>query len=409
MAEQDVEHLTPETVGRYLETVDAVAEHLDVDRIDTVEEVGDGNLNLVFIVTDHDGRGVVVKQALPYVRLVGPDWPMTVDRVRHEAEAMRAHAALSPEHVPELYHFDEPEHVIVMEDLSDHQVWRGAMNQGEQHEGAAEDMGRYVARVAFGTSVFGMHHQEQKLAVARSVNPELCEITEDLVFTEPYVDAGRNSVIPANEVDARELAGDADMVEEMGVLKWRFMTAAQALIHGDLHTGSVMVRSANGEQPRSTKAFDSEFSFYGPIGFDLGALWGNYLIAAARAFALGDDDRAAWTLGLLDETWLSFEEEFRLLWPERLDPRVFTDPMLERFLAELEVDTAGFAAAKMARRIVGLAKNADIETLPEDLREGAARGVLRSARQIARERHTDPSGSHLAELAGQILVETRTN
>ena len=35
-----------------------------------VREVGDGNLNLVFIVEGPAG-GLVVKQALPYVRLVG--------------------------------------------------------------------------------------------------------------------------------------------------------------------------------------------------------------------------------------------------------------------------------------------------------------------------------------------------
>ena len=40
-----------------------------------VREVGDGNLNLVFIVTGPAG-GVVVKQALPYVRLVGESWPL---------------------------------------------------------------------------------------------------------------------------------------------------------------------------------------------------------------------------------------------------------------------------------------------------------------------------------------------
>lgn len=405
--EASKEHLSAETVPAYLSEVPGIEAHLDPTAIENVQEVGDGNLNLVFIVTDNSGRSLVMKQALPYVRLVGPEWPMTVDRARHEAEAMSAHAAVSPEHVPALYHFDAANHVIMMQDLSDHRVWRAAMNDGQQHEGAAGDMGLYVARVAFGTSVLGMHHQEQKHAVARSVNPELCEITEDLVFTEPYVDAGRNSVIPANEPDARELADDRAMVEEMGLLKLRFMTAAQALIHGDLHTGSVFVKPADGG-PRSTKAFDSEFAFYGPIGFDVGALWGNYLIAAARAFALGDDERARWTLELLDETWSSFESEFRRLWPDRLDPRVYTDGVLERLITDIQLDGAGFAAAKMARRIVGLAKNSDIETLPEDLREGAARGVLRTARTIAVERHADASPGRLAALGGEIFLDTRT-
>jgi 5-methylthioribose kinase len=35
----------------------------------------------------------------------------------------------------------------------------------------------------------------------------------------------------------------------------------------------------------------------------------------------------------------------------------------------------------MTRRIVGLAKTADIETLPEELRAGGARGVLQTARR----------------------------
>ena len=41
-----------------------------------VREVGDGNLNLVFIVEGRTGS-VCVKQALPYVRVAGPGWPMS--------------------------------------------------------------------------------------------------------------------------------------------------------------------------------------------------------------------------------------------------------------------------------------------------------------------------------------------
>lgn len=53
----------------------------------------------------------------------------------------------------------------------------------------------------------------------------------------------------------------------------RFCERAQALIHGDLHTGSVMVTHD------STQVIDPEFAFYGPMGFDIGAFLGNLILA----------------------------------------------------------------------------------------------------------------------------------
>lgn len=402
----EYEHLTVDTVAAYVAANDVLTAAIDPTAIVKVEEVGDGNLNLVFILRDSAGRGLVLKQALPYVRLVGRSWPMTPERARIEAETTIAHRRLDPSHLPRIHLFDPERYVIAMEDLSDHVVWRTALNRSERQDGVAEDLGIYVANVAFGTSVFGMDAEGEKLAVGRAINPELCRITEDLVFTEPYVDAGRNRVLPANEPDARELANDAEMVRQMGWAKWQFMTQAEALIHGDLHTGSVMVRGDAAS--RSTKVIDSEFSFYGPVGFDLGALWANYVIAAARACALGDSDRAAWCLSLLAGTWDAFEAEFRRIWPQRRDPRVFTDRTLDDYLAKVRLDTAGFAAAKAARRIVGLAKASDIETLDEGRREGAARGVLLAARMLATVRHSSSDPVQLAARVGDLLDSNRT-
>ena len=53
----------------------------------------------------------------------------------------------------------------------------------------------------------------------------------------------------------------------------RFCEKTQALIHGDLHTGSVMVTH------ESTQVIDPEFAFYGPMGFDIGAFIGNLFLA----------------------------------------------------------------------------------------------------------------------------------
>ncbi|ESR36152.1 hypothetical protein CICLE_v100294801mg, partial [Citrus x clementina] len=51
-----------------------------------------------------------------------------------------------------------------------------------------------------------------------------------------------------------------------------FCERAQALIHGDLHTGSVM------DTPNSTQVIDPEFAFYRPMGFDIGAFVGNLIL-----------------------------------------------------------------------------------------------------------------------------------
>jgi 5-methylthioribose kinase len=247
-----------------------------------------------------------------------------------------------------------------------------------------------------------------KLEIARAINPGLCLITEDLVFTEPYFENGRNSVLPTNEKDAQELANDKEMVHEIGLLKYKFMTAGESLIHGDLHTGSVMIKCEDKKVALSVKAIDSEFSFYGPIGFDLGALVANYTIAAARACALGNIEQMHWALSLAEQTWVEFEKEFRKLWPTRVDKRVFTDELLEDLIKTWRADTLGYAGAKMARRIVGLAKTSDIETLEPNVREGAARAVLQIARKTTKERNLAKSWSTLAKEAAEIMQKTAT-
>lgn len=407
MAEQ-YEFLTKDNISDYLSSKQVFAKLIDANNIVEFKEVGDGNLNLVFIMKDSAGKGIVLKQALPYVRLVGPDWPMTPSRARIEAETTIIHSKFAKDLVPEIYDYDADRYIIAMEDLSDHVVWRGALNSGLRFDGVAGPLGKYVAKTAFGTSIFGLGQEQHKLEVARAINPGLCLITEDLVFTEPYFENGRNSVLPSNEKDAQELANDKEMVNEIGLLKYKFMTAAESLIHGDLHTGSAMIKCEDKKVAVSVKAIDSEFSFYGPIGFDLGALVANYTIAAARACALGNIDQMHWALSLAEQTWVEFEKEFRNLWPSRVDKRVFTDQLLEELIKTWRADTLGYAGAKMARRIVGLAKTSDIETLEPNVREGAARAVLQVARKTTKERNQAKSWAILAKEAAEIMQKTAT-
>src|ERR1700722_5844890 len=70
-----------------------------------IREVGDGNLNLVFIVEGRDGS-VCVKQALPYVRAAGPSWPMSLERAFFENSYYAAVAPYVGASIPKVYHYD---------------------------------------------------------------------------------------------------------------------------------------------------------------------------------------------------------------------------------------------------------------------------------------------------------------
>ena len=59
----------------------------------------------------------------------------------------------------------------------------------------------------------------------------------------------------------------------LACLQAKFITEAQALLHGDMHTGSLMVTQD------TTYAIDAEFAVYGPIAFDVGKFLANLLLA----------------------------------------------------------------------------------------------------------------------------------
>ena len=95
-------------------------------------------------------------------------------------------------------------------------------------------------------------------------NIQLCKITEDLVFTDPYCEAPLNRhTTPHLDENALSFQNDGPLKCAAQELKYAFLTHAEAMVHGDLHTGSVMVTETD------TRVIDPEFAFYGPMGFDM--------------------------------------------------------------------------------------------------------------------------------------------
>src|SRR5579872_565449 len=142
-----------------------------------VREVGDGNLNLVFIVEGPAG-GVVVKQALPYLRLVGESWPLPLERSWFESMALAEEALAAPGRVPRIYAADKTGAAITMEYLTPHVILRKALIAGRRLPLMADHMAEFLAHSLFKTSDLHLSAARKKALMARfCANTELCKIT----------------------------------------------------------------------------------------------------------------------------------------------------------------------------------------------------------------------------------------
>ena len=349
----------------------------------SIGEVGDGNLNLVFIVKGASG-GIAVKQALPYVRLVGESWPLPLSRAHYEHQALTVQGRLAPGLVPALLHHDPALALTAMELLEPHIIMRKGLIAGTRYPRFVDDITTFLARTLFFTSDLAVPAAQKKEDIAVFAgNHALCKITEDLIFTDPYRVAEQNRwTSPWLDATAAHFRDDLDLHVAISRLKLKFMASPEALIHGDLHTGSVMVTEIE------TRVIDPEFAFHGPMGFDIGAVIGNLLMSylASEGHERSPGERRsfeAWLLETIEGVWTRFAEKYVQLWrheakgdayPAMLfagpDGAARLEAERQAYMKRLFEDTVGFAAAKIIRRILGLAHNIDFEWI-EDPRQRA--------------------------------------
>ncbi|HLZ97145.1 MAG TPA: S-methyl-5-thioribose kinase [Steroidobacteraceae bacterium] len=348
-----------------------------------VSEVGDGNLNLVFIVEGPRGS-VCVKQAVPYVRVAGPSWPIPLERAYFEHSYYAAVAPFVGNLIPKIHHYDPDLYCIVMERLSPHIIVRHGLIAGRRYPNLAHDMGEYVARACFFTSDLASAFEGKMDGIARFAgNTALMRISVDLIFRDPYIAAERNRhTSPQLDAIVADLRRDGSLKAAAARFGQKFLTETQSLIHGDLHSGSVMVSE------NDTRVIDPEFAFYGPMGFDLGAFFGNLLLSwySQPGHATSNDDRLGYQEWILDQArifWETFRGRFLALWAghaagDAWPAAMFSAPgdlaALESarsaYVNSLFADMLGFAACKMIRRILGFAHVIDFERIQDADRRG---------------------------------------
>ncbi|MFL6562590.1 MAG: S-methyl-5-thioribose kinase [Bacillus sp. (in: firmicutes)] len=321
------------------------------------KEIGDGNLNLVFhIVDENEGKSIIIKQALPYAKVVGESWPLTLKRAKIEADALKIFGQIAPDYVPKVFFTDDILAVTVMEDLSHLLIARTGFIKGESYPLIAKHLGEYLAKTLFFTSDFGLGPSEKKERVQKFINPELCNITEDLIFTDPFFDADTNEFEGGLRTAVERLWQDDELKFHVNVLKKSFLTEAEALLHGDLHTGSVFADNSE------TKVIDPEFAFYGPAGFDIGLVFANLLFQV-----IVNRQKRDLFIDHIETVWNVFQDQYTHLWnTENKESFAKSSTFLNYQLTKFFEDSLGFAGCELIRRTIGLAHVADLDGIKDE-------------------------------------------
>ncbi len=411
------------------------------------EEIGDGNINYVFRVCSRaSGKNIIVKQADRLLRSSGR--PLDITRSKREAEALRIYADLTPQFIPQIYAYDDTMSAICMEDISYCGNLRKELMAGHSlPANFAENAASFLADAVFATSDLFLSPEEKKKRVSAFINPELCAISETLVFSEPYCNGkNRNRITPGNESFIQKmLYNDEALKAEVASLREIFMNKAEALIHGDLHTGSIFIGNTigvpidtnaapdrNATNEPCMKIIDPEFAFYGPIGYDLGNIIANlYCAWMYAAFIRGTSEKIKIGIGIQSDIPILQTSSAGNDFIERIAaaiealPQLFTakalkrcktvplsDPLyneryIRRRIAEILADAYGFTGTEIIRRAVGDTKTAEFDAMGQDTRRVTMeRIIIKSACRLIKQRQQANIGAHTVAYFREALLHS---
>ena len=372
------------------------------------KEIGDGNLNYVFRLVDtKTGKSVIIKQAGEVTR-ISADMKLSTDRGRIEANILKIQGQYAPGLVPEVYLYDEVMCAMIMEDMIGHTMMRKGLINHEIYPKFAEDITTFLVNTLLLSTDIVMGHKEKKENVKSFINPDLCEISEDLVYSEPFVDYNhRNNVFtPIADFVKKELYEDKALHLEAAKLKFEFLNNAQALIHGDLHTGSIFINQEH------IYVFDPEFAFYGPMGYDIGNVIANMFFAWCNGDATIEDEHkkaefCGWILNAIEEIVDKFIAKFKVCYKENVtDTMAKTEGFLEWYLGTVLSDTAAVAGLESIRRTVGMANVKDITSIPDlDKRARAEKIVISLAKKYIMNRDSFLSGADYRKAIEEAIAK----
>ena len=230
----------------------------------TVCEIGDseednpGLINHIFRVSNGMDN-MIVKQGQERIRLDG-EYQVPPNRNRMEYLSLKLRGAIIGKFVPKVYDVDYENNVFCMEDVSYLGNARVELTKNRMFPNLGRQMGEYTATANFYSSEFYLDTPTFRSLCNSFTNSEMRRIMETWVFL-------REAPFPNNPETAwllQALKDDKEFIAENYLLRHKFMSCPETLVHADTHTSNIFLNE------ETIKVIDMEYTFGGPFSYDLG-------------------------------------------------------------------------------------------------------------------------------------------
>lgn len=298
---------------------------LTVVDLHAVKESIEGFVNLIYHVYDQTGKSVVMKQMLSMPRFRIEDeknntvedtdsegWTLDLGRMRSEIATLIFWNSVYPGISPEIYLFDEPNRIIVMEDLMDLSLLRFELCRMVKHGHFTEKIGAFFARNLFYSSNLHLTNYKKSEVERFFINPEYTALVPFL-FHENIGVSWEREMIPGTAEKRAELVDNPQIKAQFKRLEDKFLNDRECLIHTDLHSSNIMISADD------VRIIDGEFAGFGPLAQDFGRLTASLTLNYLSWF--GDDtqsapekaDFQAYLRDTITDLYTTFQTEFRQL------------------------------------------------------------------------------------------------
>lgn len=337
---------------------------LIIEDLRKIKESAEGFVNMIFRIRGSNGHSVVMKQVLDVpisrtddVNGKGADehlkeWSLNPNRMRYEIAALIFWNEIKPGICPEIYLLDQPNGIIVMEDLTDLRLLRYEFTRMTKYPNLGKQLGSFFAHNLFDSSDINMTKYRRENLLEFFDNPEY-DALYPFLFEECTI-VSPHRTTPKETMEIRQsILGDSDVQKEIRRLADQFKNNKECLIHTDLHAANIMI------DDNHTKIIDAEFAGFGPIAEDFGRLTASFVLNYYSW--LGEDgehsievkrDYQAYIINMINDIYLTFDSEFRKLVKENSAINYNLKLLdVDNYLLDHFTDALSYTAVNAASRI----------------------------------------------------------